>query len=1026
MNIQLFLADQEVELNKKVSFPLNKSFENLWNPLDIVIEHTKSINIPASQKNNILMANAYRIDKQFVINNNNSNIGLYLDPMKRIPMKLVYNNSTLLDGYAKYQSSTSNDKETYYTFNIYGILGEVFHALLDCVVDEAKLTDTQRSEEDGGKKYVLGCPWESRLINREFVKDSWDSKLTSTNTNTANPHRHIGMAPAYRGYYSDFESNSIWVSTLDVGPNQPNVMSVEDYLKRRWKTNLISNHNYSQDAAQSRVDALDFNMILPNGLNEHNMRQFRSYEQKPYIYFYSLMDIYRKKCKELTGYEIKLDETWFNINNPYWTRLCYMFDYLSVKGSTLDASLPLSGHTELKFKDKYCTSSVTYNINDNNIVSKGNIIVDPFTLGLRVLTGDASSTCINPGEVQINMRHRNYVTIDIAITTGGKTVHKYFWGGTGTPSNTANVGPSTGNNNKYPHDEYIYMDEKTVWDKDNNRWEYTSYLTTRPFEIEHTAGDSINITYNLQFGRDYVAGDYLGWYGWYTSTDGQQYSVPVFVYDWGTDKWANVVDSDRFMYLLPNITYSSNWRTSTTCDLKNLYTRDESLFNVILQYTKMFSLIWKPDYHNKTIDLMTHSSYFKDYNVVDWTDKVDKSKGMIVEPVSFNSKYVTFNYEDVEGYRYSGYKNKYGIDYGEKKLITKYNFDTNEELLMKQKIYPSSISTKAYSTITDLQSWDTISTLPKTISEINFIDCESEDEQTSISLNNWYFRLDNKGTEGYYLISDASPVELTDGKYYWVNNVTANGQVADLTQVLPRFSPVFPASDGNPTIGCLFECPKDDYTKDFQMATAQGRYIYDNCWSDYISERYDGNNKKVTCRVRLLPSEYEAFNFKIFVIIDNQLFSINKIKDYDINNKIAVIELVQVTDINRYIERSIEFPMVIYYGDDIIISPDKQPYGGGYMGYGGIKVRCYPRLDKVANITISKVSGTNNSTLEIYDWQAAEEDIDEDDPLTPVNSGDGTLVLKWTSSTFSSSEEWKVEITTLGETKTIPIYILEN
>lgn len=122
-NTQLLFENQEVELTNSVTFPLNKAFENLWNPTDIIVEHSKSINIPATVKNNKIMANAYRIDRQFVTNTEGDNIGMYLDPLKRIPMKLIYNGEIILDGYAKYTSSVINDKTTYYTFNLYGEIG---------------------------------------------------------------------------------------------------------------------------------------------------------------------------------------------------------------------------------------------------------------------------------------------------------------------------------------------------------------------------------------------------------------------------------------------------------------------------------------------------------------------------------------------------------------------------------------------------------------------------------------------------------------------------------------------------------------------------------------------------------------------------------------------------------------------------------------------------------------------------------------------------------------------------------------
>lgn len=1009
LNIQLFLEGQEVELNKNVSFPLNKSFDNLWNPTDIIVEYSKSVNIPATKSNNRLMANAYRIDRQFVINEDNPNIGMFLDPLKRIPMKLIYNGNILLDGYAKYTSATVNSKETYYTFNLYGALGDVFQSLMDCVVDENKLTDEQRAESDGGRKYVIDCPWERYLIDRNFVKNSWDYDTPSLDA-YINPHDFIGMAPAYRGLYEDFESTSIYLSTLDVGPGKPNLSSVEDYLKQRWKTNLINN-GYTAENAEARVDALDYSVILPNGLSEHNMRQFRSYEQKPYIYIHGLMNLFRRKCEDLTGYRINLDNTWFNANNPYYTRLCYMLDYLAVKGNTLQVEKPFTGYTEQKFLTKYCTAKATYSITDEEVLSKSDITINGFTLGLRVQDTPGSYVA-NPNSCVINMAHRSCVTVDIAITTGGTTTHKYFWGGTGKPSTTANVGPETGSPSKYPDSEYIYMVEETQYNTVDNKLVYTGYLTVPGFTISHTAGESIDIVYNLQ----YITGTSMANYRYklkynYTNTDGQSgtASIPAMT-GVGKDGYDGVIDNDDFKFILPNISYASNWRNSTTCELKNLYAKDEPLFKVILQYTKMFGLIWKPDYNKKTIDIMTRSTYFKDYDVVDWSDKVDKSKGMTIEPVSFSSKYVTFNYDDVEGYRYSGYRSKYGVDYGEKKLKTKYNFDTKEENLFKEKIGPSSVSCKSFTRFNDLTNWDTLTKLPVNPSEVNFIDCENEDQTSSISINNWYFRLPNKDVTEYYMISDVSDVELSDGKYYWINNVTANsGKVGEYTQTLPQFSPVYKSENHGLSLGCLFNCPNEDYTEDKGISAAKGNYIYDICWSDYINERYNANNKKLTCYIKLTPVDFEKFNFKTFIVIDNQLFVMNRVVDFDVNGSLTKCELIQVSDIGGYINQRIEFPAVRYSVEEIHMESVMQ--GSWASGSYNFEVQCWPSLSDSATISAVpvRVGSSESHIMEIE----------------PEYYGDYTTNVHFSyESDGVYTEEWELHIDfDNGDKKIIPIYI---
>ena len=1015
LNIQLYFANQEVELNDKVSFPLNKSFENLWNPTEIIVEYSKSINIPATIANNRLMANAYRIDRQFVTNETASNIGIYLDPLKRIPMRLVYNNEVLLDGYAKYTSSTVSNKQTYYTFNLYGALGDIFQTLLDCVVDENKLTDEQKAESDGGAKYVIETPWYTDTINRDFVKNSFDHynvslKHKEYGSNTKDgAYDCIGMAPAYRGLYEDFDSTTgygiTWYSILDgAKPTEPT--SIEDQLKTRWKTNLINN-NYSEENAQARIDALDYNTIVPNGLNEHQMRQLRSYEQKPYIYVHSLMQIFINKCKQLTGYNINLDKTWFNSNNPYWRNLCYMFDYLSVKGNTLQTILPFTGYTERQYDsgeyfDNWggpdidwssgnyeMATAATYKITDKDILNQGNIILKPFTLGIQTKCQKYADHL--PQYCKLTQMVNNEVLVDVEVTSNGVTQHHYYWGSTAAEPYIEGIHKLRPEFKPfYTTSNFVTMVNETKYDRASNDLTGIDYLTVPSIKITHTKGKDLTIKYNVR----------LCCYAFGVVYGGSEYIYNEEVFGWGPEP---LINSDTYTVIFPNVEYNANWRNSTVCSLKNLYTKDEPLFKVLMQYTKMFGLIWKPDYQNKTIDIMTRGTYFKDYKIVDWTSKVDKSQGIKIEPVSFASKYVTFNYNDTEGYHYSGYKKKYGVDYGEKKIRTKYNFDTNNTDLFKDKIGPSSISCKSFSTINDLKSWNTLTKLPNTPSEINFIDCENDDENAAISINNWYFRSGNVSLDDkYWHIVDVTDDEITNDKYYWVGNGIYEelGMKPISTNYIPTFSPVCKSLNGI-KVGCLFNCPNEDYTSDEQISNAKGFYIYDTCWSNYINERYNANNKKITAYIRLTPDDFKNFNFKTFVVIDNQLFAVNKIVDYDIHKPITKVELIQVTNITGYTKLPIEFPQTMYSTDTVYISTNDSHQGTSY-------VTVYSDLTPSFNITAVNVE-SNASYFETGDLR-----VDNYTTTFTMNYG----------SDAARNEEWNLHISfDDGTYKDIPIYI---
>ena len=172
MNIQLFLAGEEVELTQNISFPLNKTFSNLNNPTDIIAEYSKSVNIPMSAKNNRIFANAYRLDRA-IVGGGNENIGLYLDPTKRIPMTLMYNGSLVMKGYAKYISATYSLSNKYYTINIIGDLGTIFQEMMNIVTRKDLLGDRDEKYLIKANEVWDGADYTTYTVNWDTVLNSW-------------------------------------------------------------------------------------------------------------------------------------------------------------------------------------------------------------------------------------------------------------------------------------------------------------------------------------------------------------------------------------------------------------------------------------------------------------------------------------------------------------------------------------------------------------------------------------------------------------------------------------------------------------------------------------------------------------------------------------------------------------------------------------------------------------------------------------------------------------------------------------
>lgn len=77
--------------------------------------------------------------------------------------------------------------------------------------------------------------------------------------------------------------------------------------------------------------------------------------------------------------------------------------------------------------------------------------------------------------------------------------------------------------------------------------------------------------------------------------------------------------------------------------------------------------------------------------------------------------------------------------------------------------------------------------------------------------------------------------------------------------------------------------------------------IYTLFWQRYIEERYDKNNKVVTCYVKLDANDFQNFEFKKFVNIDNQLYFVNRIFDFNLtSNDPTKVELITIQDPASY------------------------------------------------------------------------------------------------------------------------------
>ena len=145
-----------------------------------------------------------------------------------------------------------------------------------------------------------------------------------------------------------------------------------------------------------------------------------------------------------------------------------------------------------------------------------------------------------------------------------------------------------------------------------------------------------------------------------------------------------------------------------------------------------------------------------------------------------------------------------------------------------------------------------------------------------------------------------------DTQYQKENNIYCYTFLSDKSILITEYAIIdFVYDTDTKQYGCLFNMPSKVYANETAIRPNGYRgdavFIYDGFWKRYIEERYNVNNKKLTAYFDLTPSDFYMFKFSKFVKIENSLFIVNKISDFDMNGSGSTnVELIGVTDITAY------------------------------------------------------------------------------------------------------------------------------
>lgn len=933
-NIKLFIAGKEVHCSEGISLPMTYTVEDFQNPTIVKNSFSKTISIPGDKNNNKIFGEIYKLDRFLHIKEGNFS-GVYFDPSKRVDFG-IYNNDYLVEsGYMQLNSISIKQAVITYNITLYGGLGDFFYGLKykeDGTI--RTLADLQYfvTDEDGNT-----LPADTELnfyINKDFVNTCFDWSKTNEGSQI---YDYLTFIPAYNGLYEDFDNETCLINTNE-------------------------NSIFPTSKTDSGVTYTPYNGYglakLNRAYTEWEMRDLRSYMQRPALKLSKLIETICRK--ENSGYDVVFDPSFFNWNNPYWSKSFVALPLLS----------NLVSDEEDVTESGFLVEDSKYNYQVG--INKGESTSSPLKLSIASPDIVYDSGIIDLSEAGFRKSLSTTFYFKLKFNrTAGNVGDRYFFGFRRYFSSSA------------PPFYSAYRGYADVWLTITNEVDDTIYTSeihrfTNSGTYSHPIANGVNhfgyFQNNVFYDTSSLTNDFV--------INITNFKIPInkikiklnVVWSTGnsvrpTGLLSEVIERGEDYQAIPKgdlivdltspieITTSTEVLQSNALLTKKLLLKTEqSPADYLLSYAKLFGLYFTKDIDSKTIRIYTRNNFFKNI-ISDWSKRIDYSKDFNVNPILFDKKWYRMSSEGPETYFYKKYNKEYSILYGQQRLNTGYNFNSETTELYSDNIYENIVSARwrnkyfrnfynSSSLVVPAFMNDNITytlfnnstTELKTIDQelygANFIDPSKTTEWYKIAGNdifakNVFFSIDGneesledisqslvffngnvpltdvKGNEvTYWITDDLTEMNiLNDQEMCYISTKSEKdirgNKIAIKRTVLPQFTR-YTVSSSNVTASWDFGLPQEIYIDDITYNI--GSTIYSRFWSEFYNDQFDVNTKKVTCFVRLDDLDVKYDLLRQFYYFEDSYWILNKIDAYDINSDSTVrCEFIKVQDINSYL-----------------------------------------------------------------------------------------------------------------------------
>lgn len=797
------------------------------------------------------------------------NIGIFFDPMKRVPFLLYVDEMVVERGYCQLTAITRKGRDYTFSVSLFGGLGEFFYNLQTGSDGESrKLSDLDFGSDLGFK------------INAAHVQQVWDDMIGGTLPT-------VGFVPMHNGVPKNIDADKVLVK----GGGIP--ATVTD-----GGNTYAAKDGYLLASAERKY-------------TEWEIGDLRSYLQRPAL---RLKDFFSAVFNPSNngGWTVVADPLWFDSSNPYYEKTYILLPQLNVEESTDDVC---DDGTVTPFSDYPATSTKVSTLGLNSGCMT--IVSDYVDMSAQASNAYLSlSLPVQLALTGVSAQGPLYMTNRVSHHTENKTICMMAaaWDDDGNLLAVSNRYVFTSKSHRNETGDVkkpaapvsttdAQIDGYFDYDYDANEYRFrldenpadTFALLIEKIQRPSSALHRVQVKFYIQMTTDGIPtvnrwryGDNLG-----------------NVYVSNTQFQCRILSgSNNSLKLVEPTQYSSDSQVSQTALLNSL---DVTPLDLLLSVTKTFGLMWLQDNQENTVRLMQRPTYYTG-EVRDIHDRIDYSKGLKVTPVSAESNNYVLANEYPETDLSEAYRSDYGRTYGEVRLSVGYDFGKDKvEMMEKVKLLgyvdgalsgagywsyrnadgniPSVISGGIKVTYyrdsggtTETKDIDynlfNVSALDKRNSIPLGVACQNDDgeekgEEVAPSL---VFLSGGKADGTYYLSDDISAMATLNNGPCWIWDESRT------PARIPKFGRV--ATFSGETYSLDFGTPRMTYYIP-EVSLAPEQAIYHRYWEKYLTDLLSRDTKKVEAYVVFPPHLDMREEMRKFYLFDRTLWVLNKVTDYD-------------------------------------------------------------------------------------------------------------------------------------------------